>query len=86
MVSCARRARGGLKHLRVGDNFDSEGGTELAPMSATADLAVAARYAVSPFSLVFKIVAKSFMERGVDLSYLSCFPERRSTTSTCLRR
>ena len=67
----------GLKHLRVGDNFDREGGTELAPMSATAELAVAARYAVSPFSLVFKIVTKSFMERGVDLSYLSCFPEEK---------
>ena len=38
---------------------------------------MAARYAVSPFSLVFKIVTKSFMERGVDLSYLSCFPEEK---------
>ena len=44
-------------------------------MSATADLRIALRYAMSPHLLVFKIVTNSFMERGVDLSFLSCFPE-----------
>ena len=44
-------------------------------MSATVDLGIALRYALSPHSLLFQIVTNSFMERGVDLSYLSCFPE-----------
>ena len=44
-------------------------------MSATSDSRVAVRYALSDNSLIFKIVTKSFMERGVELTYLSCFPE-----------
>ena len=67
----------GMRNLRVGDAFTTEGGTEIAPMSATTDLSVALRYAISPHSLLFMITTKSFMERGVDLSYLSCFPEER---------
>lgn len=65
----------GMRNLRVTDRFDVEGGTEVAPMSATSDLRIALRYAMSEHSLIFKITTKSFMERGVDLSYLSCFPE-----------
>ena len=65
----------GMRNLRVSDVFTTAGGTELAPMSATADLRIALRYAMSPHLLVFKIVTNSFMERGVDLSFLSCFPE-----------
>ena len=64
----------GMRNLRISDQFTSMGGTELAPMSTTPDLAVAMRYAISPNTLLFKIVTHSFMERGVDLSYLSCFP------------
>ena len=65
----------GMRNLQVSDTFVTEGGTEIAPMSATADLSVALRYALSPRSLIFKIVTSSFLERGVDLSYLSCYPE-----------
>ena len=61
--------------LRVDDAFASEGGTEMAPLSATSEFRVAIRYALSSHSLLFKMVTKSFMDRGVDLSYLSCFPE-----------
>ena len=60
--------------MRVTDDFVSKGGSEVAPMSATTELAVALRYALSSHSLLFKIVTRSFMERGVDISYLSCFP------------
>lgn len=42
-------------------------------MSATLDVSVALRYGLSPNTLLFKIVTKSFMERGADLAYLSCF-------------
>lgn len=65
----------GMRNLQVTDEFITEGGTEIAPMSATTDLRTALRYALSPNSLLFKIVTKNFMARGVDLSYLSCFPE-----------
>ena len=65
----------GMRNLRVTDTFSTDGGTEIAPMSATTDLRIAMRYALSSHSLLFKIVTHSFMERGVDLSYLSCFPE-----------
>ena len=67
----------GMRNLRVGDDFASSGGTELAPMSATAEMDVALRYALSPSTLLFKIVTKNFLARGVDLSYLSCFPEEK---------
>ena len=65
----------GLRDLRVNDEFITEGGTEIAPMSATTDLRIALRYALSAHSLLFQIITNSFMERGVDLSYLSCFPQ-----------
>ena len=55
----------GLKDVSVNDQFLARGGTELAPMSTTTDLAVAVQYAASPASLLFKIKTKSFMQRGV---------------------
>lgn len=64
----------GMRNLQVSDQFASMGGTEIAPMSTTSELAIAMRYAISPSSLLFKITTHSFMERGVDLSFLSCFP------------
>ena len=65
----------GMRDLRVTDTFAMYGGTEVAPMSSTTNLEVALRYALSAHSLLFKITTRSFLERGVDLSYLSCFPE-----------
>ena len=65
----------GMRNVTTTSDFIQEGGTEIAPMSATADLRVALQYGASAHSLLFKISTKSFMERGVDLSYLSCFPE-----------
>ena len=64
----------GMRNLRVTDTFSTDGGTELAPLSTTTDMVVALRYAISPESLLFKVVTSSFMERGVNLEYLSCFP------------
>ena len=68
-----RRCRG-MRDMRATTEFLSQGGTEMAPMSATSDLKVAMRYALSAHSLLLKITTKNFMERGVDLSFLSCFP------------
>jgi len=47
---------------------------EKAPMSTTANLAIAVQYALSKHALLFRITTTSFMQRGADLSFLSAFP------------
>lgn len=64
----------GMRNLAVTDDFIHNGGTEVAPMSTTSDINVALEYSCSHSSLLFKIVTNSFMERGVDLSWVSAFP------------
>lgn len=70
----------GMRNMELEGDFVGEGGTEVAPMSTTTDLRVAVSYSVGfdPSSatraLLFKLRAESFMDRGADLSYLSCFP------------
>ncbi len=64
----------GMRNVRVTDAFMKHGGTELAFMSTTTDLRVAVRYALSPHSLLFKIVAPNFMSLGAELKWLSAFP------------
>lgn len=46
-------------------------------MSCTCDLMVAVTYAQSPQSVIFKIVCRSFMTIGADISFLSCFASER---------
>jgi hypothetical protein len=60
----------GMKNLRVSEEFMSmrRGGTELAPMSTTSNLAVAAHYGVSGGSLVLKLNVDNFMQFGVSAS------------------
>ena len=65
----------GLKNSTVPPAFIKEGGTEYAPMSTTNDLSVAVRYSASRSSVLLRMVTKSFIERGADISYLSAFPE-----------
>ena len=65
----------GMRNLEVADNFMEKGGTELAFMSTTTDLAVAVRYSISDHSLLFRIVVDCFMHTGADLKWLSAFPE-----------
>ena len=43
-------------------------------VSTTTDPAVAVAYGQSAHSLLFKIVAKSFMSCGADISFLSAYP------------
>jgi hypothetical protein len=66
----------GLKNMSLPDGFlkNQKGGTELAPMSTTMDLAVATRYACSADSLLLKISLDNFMQYGADLQWLSAFP------------
>ncbi len=64
----------GMRNLRATEAFLRHGGTELAFMSTTMDLRVAVRYSLSRQSLLFKIVAPSFMSLGAELQWLSAFP------------
>ncbi|KAL3925719.1 MAG: hypothetical protein SGPRY_003584 [Prymnesium sp.] len=67
----------GMKNLRVAAEFmtDLRGGTEVAPMSTTTKLHVAAKYGVSDNSLLFKIKVSNFLQHGADLQWLSAFPD-----------
>ena len=64
----------GLRNTNVTDTFTQVGGTELAFMSTTSDIRIAAQYSMSPDSLLFKIVNHSFMSIGADIDWLSTFP------------
>mmetsp|Transcript_81613 Transcript_81613/g.162394 ORF Transcript_81613/g.162394 Transcript_81613/m.162394 type:complete len:129 (-) Transcript_81613:233-619(-) len=66
-----------MKNVKSTDAFHISGGSEFAPMSSTSDLAVAIAYGQSECSLLFKIMTKSFMNRGADITFLSCFPSER---------
>ena len=63
-----------MKDLSASAAFEIHGGSEAAPMSTTTDPAVAVAYGQSAHSLLFKIVAKSFMSCGADISFLSAYP------------
>jgi hypothetical protein len=65
----------GMRNLEVADSFMERGGTELAFMSTTRDLAVAVRYCLSPKSLLLKLVCPNFMTTGADVHWLSAYPE-----------
>ena len=66
----------GMRNLAISDAFMAErrGGTELAPMSTTSDIGVAASYSLSGASLLFKLKVNNFMQFGADLQWLSAFP------------
>ena len=67
----------GMRNLRMSDGFLRQGGTELAPMSTTTSLEVAATYSLGKTALLLKLHTSSFMERGADISYLSAFPAEK---------
>ena len=46
-------------------------------MSTTSNPTVAVAYGQSSQTLLFKIVSKSFMTRGADITFLSAFPGER---------
>ena len=53
------------------------GGTELGALSCTPNLETAARFASSRTPLLFMVSARSFMQRGASLQFLSCFPHEQ---------
>ena len=66
----------GMKDKDITVDF-SKGWAELAPMSATSKIEVALKYAFggeTRNALLFCIKTKMYLERGCDISWLSCFP------------
>ena len=64
----------GMANRMVSTEFLHDGGTEVAPMSTTADLNVAIQYSASSASVLLRLRTTSFMARGADISFLSAFP------------
>mmetsp|Transcript_12605 Transcript_12605/g.30943 ORF Transcript_12605/g.30943 Transcript_12605/m.30943 type:complete len:104 (+) Transcript_12605:349-660(+) len=62
-----------MKQIKLGDLFEEEGGTELAPMSTTTEFSVAVTYAMSSEAVVFKVVTMNSLQRGADIQFLSAF-------------
>ena len=70
----------GMSNRKIFDTFMKEGGTELAPMSTSAELEVALHYSQGPegtISTLLWIHTDNFMDRGVDLEWLSAFPHEK---------
>jgi hypothetical protein len=72
----------GMSCMQLDQKFNDEGGTELAPMSTTADVSVAIGYAVKQdtrSALLFRFVTRNNLERGADVQWLSMFPGESET-------
>ena len=64
----------GMRDMKLSRRFWREGGSELACMSTSSDRGVAGAYAKSDCPLILKIRSSDFMSCGVDISFLSMFP------------
>ena len=72
----------GMKDMSLGERFMREGGTELACMSTTDDEKVAVQFsglsdARVHWPLIMKVQVPDFMSSGVDISWLSAFPDEK---------
>ena len=67
----------GMRDVQVSAEFLERGGTELAPMSTTADLRTAIVYGLSAHSVLLRLHTRNFMARGPEVSWLSCFPAEK---------
>jgi hypothetical protein len=64
----------GMRNLELTEEFKTRGGTELGCMSTSTSLDIVAGYANSDQPLVFRLVSDSFMSCGIDISWLSVYP------------
>ena len=70
----------GMSNREIFDAFMRQGGTELAPMSTTRELWVALQYsqgAAGRTNTLLWLRSDDFMDRGVDLEWLSAFPHEK---------
>ena len=66
-----------MANMIVLEEFKQRGGTEMAPMSTSADLKIALGYSKgASVALLFRmrLDANQFLQKGVDIRCLSCFP------------
>jgi hypothetical protein len=64
----------GMKNVELTEEFKAMGGTELGCMSTSTSMDVVAGYAKSEQPLVFRLVSDSLMSCGIDISWLSLYP------------
>ena len=71
----------GVRDFALGDEFAERGGTEMAPLSTTANRAVAEEYAVRlsahRATVLFRLSVRGVLHQGADISFCSCFPGER---------
>jgi len=68
----------GISGREMADEFMTQGGTELGLMSTTAQLWVALKYSRGGGQAVLLwLRTQNFMDRGVDLTWISAFPHER---------
>jgi hypothetical protein len=67
----------GNKDLVVSKDHLSRGGVETSIISTSLSLETAVRYSFSERPVIFKIITRSFMERGAFLEWVSVFPGER---------
>ena len=67
----------GMRDVSVPRDFMANGGTELAPMSTTFNLAVAMQYSASTSAVLLRLRTDNFLMRGADITFLSAFPGER---------
>ena len=68
----------GIGKREMDPKFMTVGGTELAPMSTTAKLQIALKYSQGgDSSVLLWLRTQNFMDRGVDLTWISAFPHER---------
>ena len=73
-----------MSNKEIFDTFMEKGGTELAPMSTTAELWVSLQYALGQcgrqagnINTLLWLRTENFMDRGVDLEWLSALPHEK---------
>jgi hypothetical protein len=72
----------GMSDMQLPQEFNAQGGTELAPMSTTTDVSFAIKYAIKTdtlSALLFRFVTRNNLERGADVQWLSMFPGESET-------
>ena len=68
----------GMSNRKVFETFMQDGGTELAPMSTTSELWVALKYSQGgETATILWLRSSNFMDRGVDLSWISAYPHEQ---------
>ena len=67
----------GMRNVQAPDGLRRTGGTERAMLSTTTDLETAVRFSTSRSAFLFLITPRSFLQRGTDTAWLSCFPNEQ---------